>query len=380
MKKLIIVSLFLLAGHRASGQLAVAGENTILTTSPEPILVNGPSTGPTNPVDISNNWRGASTPPAGAFVSFAGASGSTFTLTGPPPSASSFLVCGSLNDVAGHKAISTQSMQDANDSSCNHTIGMAYSLVTDGFYDQAYDSACYYLSHCYYQSEAVEGFGALGDAAVDTTLTPIGRTSMRSFLLSVLPLRTDDDWFCHCVNAIGASFREDTNQDREGLSLLYWLINNPRCAAYQAGYEVGYTNERKLDSSNWADTMHYPEVYDSSLLTMQQMGLDTVLKISANEGVQEDAIGTQIILDAHITSNPFTNATNVSLLIGREAWVTIGVYNLLGQQIAGAGYNGTFEQGSSIIPINLDAAPQGIYYIRITTANNETQTLKLVKE
>ena len=110
------------------------------------------------------------------------------------------------------------------------------------------------------------------------------------------------------------------------------------------------------------------------------MGLDSVLKISASEGVSPEAIGTQILLNAHITSNPFTNATNLSLLIGREAYLHIGVYNLLGQQIDGAGYEGVFEQGSRIIPLTMDAAPPGIYYLRITTANNETQTLKLTKE
>ena len=57
-----------------------------------------------------------------------------------------------------------------------------------------------------------------------------------------------------------------------------------------------------------------------------------------------------------------------------------GLDHLLGEQIAGAGYNGTFEQGSAIVPMNLDASPQGIYYVRIQTANNETETLKLVKE
>ncbi len=286
----------------------------------------------------------------------------------------------SLHDVAERKGMSPLSVQDTNVSSCS-ALGASEGLVTDGLYDQAYDSACSYLSHCYYQSiAATEGFGALLDAAVDTTLTPIGRASMKSFLLSVLPLRSDDDWFCHCVNAIGASFFGDTNQTREDLSLLYWLMNNPRCAAYQAGIAGSYTNERKDDYHLWQDTMHYPEKYDSTLLTMQQMGLDTVLKISATEGVSPEAMGTQILLNAHITSNPFTNETNLSLLIGREAYVTIQVFDLLGRQISGVGYEGVFEQGSRVIPLAMDAAPPGIYYLRISTTNNEAQTLKLTKK
>ena len=381
MKKLIIVSLFLLAGHRASGQLAVAGENTILTNSPEPILVNGPSTAPANPVDISNNWWGHHPPPLGWNNNYVSGtnftSGSTFLSSKP---SRPFFDCGSLFDLAGRKGNVPQSLQDANDSPCSYALGASEGLVTDGLYDQAYDSACYYLSHCYYQANATEGFGALASAGVDTIETQIGCTSLRSFLLSVLPLRSDDDWFCHCVLDLSGTFFEDTNSNREYMSLLYWLMNNPRCAAYQAGIAASYYQERKDDYHLWQDTMHYPEKYDSSLLTMQQMGLDSVLIIAATEGVTYQPGASQIILDAHITSNPFTNETNVSLLIGREAYIHIGVYNLLGEQIAGAGYNGTFEQGSAIVPMNLDASPQGIYYVRIQTANNETETLKLVKE
>jgi hypothetical protein len=263
-----------------------------------------------------------------------------------------------------------------------HRTRASEGLVTDGFYDQAYDSACYYLSHCHNQSIAAdEGFGALIDAAVDTTLTQTGRASMKSFLLSVLPLRSDDDWFCHCVNAIGASFRLDTNQTREDLSLLSWLMNNPRCAAYQAGIAADYYQERKDDCILWLDTTHWPDtVYDTTSLTMQQMGLDTVLKISATEGVSPEAIGTQILLSASITENPFENSTSILLSIGREAYVTIQVFDILGHQIEGAGYAGVFEQGNVTIPINMTNAPPGTYLVRISTANNEVQTLKLTKE
>ena len=311
-----------------TSDFADVGQNTILAHGGAFFLINGYS-GYSSCLDASSNWLGSSTPTVNNFC-FTGT-----LLTGPVTDIPSF-TCGSLFDLVGSKGNVPQSLQNANDSTCT-ALGASEGLVTDGDYDHAYDSACYYLSHCYYQSIATEGFGALLDAAVDTTLTQIGRTSMKSFLLSVLPLRSDDAWFCDCVNAIGASFFEDTNQNREDMSLSYWLMNNPRCAAYKSGDSAGYAQERKDDYHLWQDTMHYPETYDSSLLTMQQMGLDSVLIIAATEGVQYQPGTSQILLDAHITTNPFSDATNLSLLIGREAYIHIGVYNLLGNQIAGAG-------------------------------------------
>jgi Secretion system C-terminal sorting domain len=336
-------------------------------------------------LDISNNWWGSTGPPINYTNWNYAIPATTFLLTGPPPAASSFLVCGSLNDVVGHgRIMPARTLSNVDTTSCYGMLDICDEEETDGLYDQAYDTVCHYLSHCYAEPYAAgneAGFGALVGAAADTTLTQIGRTSMRSFLLSVLPLRSDDAWFCNCVEAIGASFRLDTNSTREGLSLLYWLMNNPRCSAYRAADSGAYFQERFDDSSLWIDTTHWPDtVYDTTLLTMQQMGLDSVLKISATEGVSPEAIGSQILLNAHITTNPFMDATNISLSIGREAYVTIIVYNVLGVQIAGAGYAGVFEQGSATIPINMTNAPPGAYFVRISTANNETQTLKLTKE
>jgi hypothetical protein len=183
------------------------------------------------------------------------------------------------------------------------------------------------------------------------------------------------------VSGFGLTFNLDENQNREQLSLLKWLVDNPRCSMIHAEDSAAFVHERFVDYSLWLDTTHWPDtVYDTTLFTMQQMGLDTVLKISATEGVSPEAIGTQILLNAHITSNPFTNETNLSLLIGREAYVTIQVFDLLGRQVSGVGYEGVFEQGSRIIPLAMDATPPGIYYLRISTANNEAQTLKLTKE
>ncbi len=365
-----------LGTNNNSSDLADAGQNSLVGGGGGTnILIEGD--GETGR-DVSNNWWGATGAPASSVIpNFNFASSSTFTLTGPPTIP--FFECGSLNDVT-HRKGNVKPQSETNDTaSCLTSLGNGNSLLQDGYYDQAYDTMENYIRQCYQQTGAGV-FGIYGDATTDTCLTPQGRAATKAFLLSVLPLRTDDQWFCACVGCLANSFRLDTNYDREIMSLAKWIADNPRCSYESSQVLAGYYKERHYDSSNWADTMHYPEVYDSSLLTMQQMGLDSVLIIAATEGVQYQPGASQIILDAHITANPFTEATNLSLLIGREAYIHIGVYNLLGEQIAGAGYNGTFEQGSAIVPMNLDASPQGIYYVRIQTANNETETLKLVKE
>ncbi len=280
----------------------------------------------------------------------------------------------------GRKGDRLQSLQ-VSDSSCKQALGTAFSLISDGLYDESFDSICYYLSNCYAQADPATAFGVFRGSAGDTDENIQGKATIKNFLLSILPLRTDDDWFCQCVWCFGAYFAHDTNADREGMSLDKWLIDNPRCSMIHNAAILDYNQGRKDDSSLWADTTHWPDtVYDTTLLTMQQMGLDSVLIISATEGVSPEAIGSQILLSASITENPFPNSTSILLSIGREAYVTIQVFDILGHQIEGAGYASVFEQGNVTIPINMTNAPPGAYLVRISTANNEVQTLKLTKE
>ncbi len=255
-------------------------------------------------------------------------------------------------------------------------------MVNEGLYDEAYDTMKYYITQCTASadSDPAVAFGYFRATCRDTVATAQGIANTKAFLLSVLPLRTDDAWFCQCVWSFGVCFQIDS-QNQYDMSLLKWIADNPRCSTLDSQALAAYTRERFDDYSLWLDTTHWPDtVYDSTLLTMQQMGLDSVLIISATEGVSPEAIGTQIILSASITGNPFENSTSILLSIGREAYVTIQVFDILGHQIEGAGYASVFEQGNVTIPINMTNAPPGAYLVRISTANNETQTLKLTKE
>ncbi len=98
------------------------------------------------------------------------------------------------------------------------------------------------------------------------------------------------------------------------------------------------------------------DTFDSTLPSLHDLGLDSLLYDVAS-GVQPTAAGTQILLKARITTNPFPQSTSLALTVGREAWVKIGVYDLLGREIEGADYSGTFEPGSrTILPMLHPAA------------------------
>ena len=90
--------------------------------------------------------------------------------------------------------------------------------------------------------------------------------------------------------------------------------------------------------------------------------------------------GTPIILNAHLTADPFSQQTSLSITTSREAYIHVEVFDMLGRQLPGVGYAGTFEPGTRDVPLDLSQAPSGTYYLRLSTANNETRTMKLSKE
>jgi hypothetical protein len=276
--------------------------------------------------------------------------------------------------------------QSIDTSTCGQAITLAMEWNSDATEpDLAYDTMHFYILHCYQIANASETFGALGGCWGSQLNTLQGRLDERSFLIDALKLRNDNEWFCDDVEMIGGTFDDNNKTENypDILTILKYLIDNPRCVADTAGLKYEYDVTRAGQKQLWNDTanVYYKnEVFDSTLPTMQDLGLDSVLMFGAQAGVQYEAIGPQIIGNAQLSPNPTTNGATVTLEIEREAYVHIELFDLLGNKIGQTGFEGVFEPGTSATSLNLEGLHSGSYFVRITTANNEVRTLKLEKE
>jgi hypothetical protein len=251
--------------------------------------------------------------------------------------------------------------------------------------DLAFDTMLYYVPHCYQNANPNQTFAAF-DMPLDTIKVPQALLNFRHFLIDALKLRSDDGWFCMDVQTLVGTYFNPVSlkiDSRSYLSILKFLIDNPRCDAFRHRFGSTYADMRGRDTTEWQDTANqYPwqhEVYDSSLLSMHELGLDSVLKYAA-AGVHYEVVGPQIILDAVLSPNPAKERASLSLSVGREAYIHVDVFDLLGAKVGGVGYEGVFEPGERTTLLNLKGLPSGTYYIHISTANNEVRTIKLVKE
>ena len=330
--------------------------------------------------DISNNWWGAVPPAIGSFVHFSitvdGGSPLDDYLSAPLDAPT--VHCGDYGARPSKKVSHVQSIEAI--SSCDSMLAEARSWEYQRNYKPAYDTMRYYIDHCYPTADPDMAFGGLNSSAGIAVSTTEGRLEIRNWLFSVLSYRSDDAWFCACVGSIGLSF--GAGNDKAGLALAKFLIDNPRCAFQRKQNGNAYANLRADQVSVWQDTASNPDLryFDSTLPSMHDIGLDSVLKIAAGASVHYEALGSQILLSAVLSPNPVTERTSLAISVGREAYVHIEVYDLIGNKLRGVGYEGVFESGSRNVELDLHSLPSGTYYVHISTANNEVRTIRLVKK
>jgi hypothetical protein len=273
------------------------------------------------------------------------------------------------------------------DSSCQVMFGNIVSYSQNNQWVEAYDSAVFFVEHCtdYVYATSVLGgtnndvqFGALGAA-------PGCWEQQLQWLISVLPLRHDAQWLCADVTAIMGSldnapdtnWQQRNNETNRGMSVLYWLIHNPLCT--NGPDSQLYINSRGSQIRTWLDTQDTDSVkLDTTIYTMHQLGLDSVLKYAGLLGVSSNT--PSIISNASAYPNPTGEGTVISFGITREAYVTVNLYDVLGHQVSSAGFGGVAEPGNLSVPMSLVGLPSGTYFARIQTTYGEAQTVKLVKE
>jgi hypothetical protein len=340
------------------------------------------SSNPIDPAWGATNWNNAQPSQPNAFgISFSPSPTHT-RATEDVPTGIDCSVSAAVTDPKGVKPLSMPL-----DTSCQHSYNVSSLLQAAGQYAAAYDTSMAFVERCPTDPHASFAFGDMaGDVGNGGNGPyPGALTSFRQWLISALPWNTNSpDYFCSDVFAIMQTFSTtDTawaagnTVQNEGLSVLYWLQQNPLCFS-SYGSQL-YINSRGSQKRGWLDTQDTSTTpLDTTIYTMQQLGLDSVLKYAGLLGVSNNT--PSIIINASAYPNPTGEGTVISFGIAREAYVAINLYDVLGHQVSTEGFGGVVEPGNLSVPISLVGLPSGTYFARILTAYGEVQSVKLVKE
>jgi hypothetical protein len=207
-----------------------------------------------------------------------------------------------------------------------------------------------------------------------------------AWVRSVLYLNTKDPgYFCSAAIRLGNYFVADTDTTmarayktlNTGLAIDKWLWQNTECDS--TGLKQEYNSTR---------LSHSGETYDTTLPTMAELGLDTLLAKHAlyrqeNHNVVH-GLAAPVILSASANPNPTGNGTVLTFGMSQAAYVRIEVFDVLGNAARDGRATRTFEEylgaGNHSVPLDMSTLASGTYYARLTTAYGETRTVKIIKQ
>jgi len=294
-----------------------------------------------------------------------------------------------------HKGKRQPLSSKADSETCATLYNKEYGYERNRDWEPMYDTGKKFIETCYDyvngQGDFNDVFGDIGAAmgvfARANTGLPQDTSifiETRRWLESVLYLNTTDpSYFCLCVAYMAGTFRSvsDTTEtltwksENCGLAIERWLwMNDPQCDTQDM--KRNYNATRSSQREDWLNDTTV--LYDTTLPTIAQLGLDTILEKHLLLSISKPPQG--YITNATASPNPLNTGTIISFGISKEAYVKIEVFDLLGNRVSSSGFESLFEPGNKAVPISLQGLPAGTYFARIVTAYGEVQTVKLVKE
>jgi len=123
------------------------------------------------------------------------------------------------------------------------------------------------------------------------------------------------------------------------------------------------------------DITHATHTYDPAA--------NVVTRVCESGTVYGNAASASLLPEAHglrpNVPNPFNPQTDISFALSQDGFITLKVYNILGQEVATLA-TGNFNAGEHQVSWNASAQPSGVYYYRlVTAAGAETRPMLLLK-
>ncbi len=370
---ILFIVVFLLTGHRASGQ---------------------------DLGHVSNNYWGGST----YHNLYVTASGGFLSTADPFVSVvcSSGLVSGIAKKKEGANALSflklnTPLLVDTTENPCSASFLAGYILESQDEEPAGYDTLRAFLENCPLWTDGVSHSWQAFSTILGAAPQDGGWPGFLAFLKNVLYLNPDSNWYCGDVDDMLTA--EQAN-DAAIMSICQYIIQSGKCPQFASVFAQINSDALSGRHTHWidslltlyplsfvyrydsinADTLAHPFA-DTAVPTLFQDSLE-ILMGPQYAGVQQNApITSQALLSAQLLQNPINNEIDVSYQMGRNALVTMELRDVLGRSIPLSYAKYQLEQpGSHNASISAPNLPEGTYYLRITTDVGDAITLKIVKE
>jgi hypothetical protein len=289
-----------------------------------------------------------------------------------------------LNSLPAKTNPDSPTASDSVPTGCQLLYNEGYSYGTNREFQKEYDTLKKFIEACPLWPQSWRAFQEML-SAVPYDSASFAR--FRNWLESVLYLNTvDPEYFCQDVYTIAGTFytgHDTTMQLRSKgtntpLAVYQWLLEHTDCDTQGLRYD--YNSGRGEQYYNWLqDSTAYK--LDTTLPSMHDLGLDSLLNIYLQmQGVSKPAVFPNILESVTLSENPFRINSTLKFELTQMTYVRTEVYDELGRMVFGDGSGEVFGVGQHVIPLDLGGFPSGAYYLRISLADGEVRTLKMVKK
>jgi hypothetical protein len=297
-------------------------------------------------------------------------------------------VAGSLGEKAQQGKIKPMSVLDDTEN-CDSLQDKVINYSGAQEWQQCFDTAKQFIETCYNNWYSPYMFNY-----ISASLQPLATADSslwlqaRQWLESVLYLNTTNpEYFCACVKAIQGTFNSpsDTSEtlywdeQNRAFAIEEWMIQNTTCDTPLTVQEA-LADLRDEQYEDWLNNTSVP--WDTTIPPLDSLGggLDTILAKHLLYASVSNPPQPGIISNAAANPNPANSGTVISFSIGKEAYVKIELFDVLGHEVSSYDYESLFEPGNKSVSFSLASLPSGTYFARIMTAYGEVQSVKIVKE
>jgi hypothetical protein len=314
----------------------------------------------------------------------------SYTRSASDPNRTSYFACpfaasvscsgGFISPIA-HGKNSDQSILSTDTDECTRLQEKTSGLITNRYFQTAYDTGRVYMEHCALLNGAWGEFGDLNFANQSRGGSILRYLEYREWLKSVLYLNTiDSDWYCADAFAITGTFKYFPNSgwDMNGeLAVMQYILQSSKCPHFIGEFSQVYNSVRALQHKQWADTSKGDtnlNRLDTTLPSLKSIGLEVLLgpvEHSASAHASFD------IANLHATISPFTKETEIAFELGDRELMQIKIYDALGRVVFDNGIGNVLEAGARSFKIDGKDWANGVYYARLSTHGGLVRTLKL---
>jgi PKD repeat protein len=176
-----------------------------------------------------------------------------------------------------------------------------------------------------------------------------------------------------------ADFRADSAHIYAGQSLNFYDQSSFQPVSWQWSFPGGFPSS-STDQNPQNILYNTPGVYDVSLIAINAMGSDTLIKTCYIEVEQasyvEDTFSPEDFYLFQNYPNPFNPTTTLSYVIGHSSFVSLKVYDVLGNEVATL-VNEDKQAGNYEIQFVAAGLTSGIYFYKLM-ADNFVQIRKMI--